>query len=102
MVIYESYRIVHNNIDIFIPMRIRHKKSLHICIIFKEGKNTYIPTLVRFPAFKKSQYKQSENDGHVIISEKENKININQMCEIVMVTKIPFKVLFIYYFNSHE
>ena len=65
------------------PMRIRHKKSLHICIIFKEGKmekKTYIPTLLRFPAFKKSQYEQSENDGHVIISEKEkHKININQM-----------------------
>ena len=67
------------------PMRIRHKKSLHICIIFKEGKNGkktyyYIPTLFRFPAFKKSQYEQSENDGHVIISEKEkHKININQM-----------------------
>ena len=55
-------------------MRIRHKKSLHICIIFKEGKNgkkTYITTLFRFPAFKKSQYEQSENDWHVIISEKE-------------------------------
>ena len=47
----------------------------------KEGKKkTYIPTLLRFPAFKKSQYEQSENDGHVIISEKEkHKININQM-----------------------
>ena len=65
-------------------MRIRHKKSLHICIIFKEGKNgkktTYIPTLFRFPAFKKLRYEQSENDGHVIISEKEkHKININRM-----------------------
>ena len=41
----------------------------------KEGKmkkKTYIPTLFRFPAFKKSQYEQSENDGHVIISEKKN------------------------------
>ena len=47
-------------------MRIRHKKSLHICIIFKEGKNgkkTYIPTLFRFPAFKKPQHEQLENDG---------------------------------------
>ena len=66
------------------PMRIRPKKSLHICIIFKEGKmekkHYYIRTLFRFPAFKKSQYEQSENDGHVIISEKEkHKININQM-----------------------
>ena len=55
-------------------MRIRHKKSLHICIIFKEGKNgkkIYITTLFRFPAFKKPQYEPSENDGHVIISEKE-------------------------------
>ena len=54
-----------------------------MCIIFKEGKNgkkTYIPTLFRFPAFKKSQYEQSENYGHVIISEKEkHKINVNQM-----------------------
>ena len=81
-------------------MRIRHKKSLHICIIFKEGKmekKTYIPTLLRFPAFKKSQYEQSENDGHVIISEKEkHKININQMWEILTVTKIPFKVLYLF------
>ena len=83
-------------------MRIRHKKSLHICIIFKEGKNGkktyyYIPTLFRFPAFKKSQYEQSENDGHVIISEKEkHKININQMWEILTVTKIPFKVLYLF------
>ena len=65
-------------------MRIRHKKSLRICVIFKEGKKwkkkTYILTLFRFPAFKKSQYEQSEKDGHVIISEKEkHKININQM-----------------------
>ena len=64
-------------------MRIRHKKSLHICIIFKEGKNgkkniyTYP---VQISCFKKSQYEQSENNGHVIISEKEkHKININQM-----------------------
>ena len=43
-------------------------------------KKTYIPTLFRFPAFKKSQYEQSENYGHVIISEKEkHKINVNQM-----------------------
>ena len=67
-------------------MRITHTKSLHICIIFKEEKKwkkktyTGIPTLFRFPAFKKSQYEQSENNGHVIISEKEkHKININQM-----------------------
>ena len=64
-------------------MRMRHKKSLHICLILKREKwkkKTYIPTLLRFPAFKKSQYEQSENDGHVIISEKEkHKININQM-----------------------
>ena len=46
----------------------------------KWKKKTYVPTLLRFPAFKKSQYEQSENDGHVIISEKEkHKININQM-----------------------
>ena len=57
----------------------------------------YIPTLFRFPAFKKSQYEQSENDGHVIISEKEkHKININQMWEILTVTKIPFKVLYLF------
>ena len=63
-------------------MRIRHKKSLHRCIILKreKWKKTYVPTLLRFPAFKKSQYEQSENDGYVIISEKEkHKININQM-----------------------
>ena len=63
----------------------------------KWKKKTYIPTLLRFPAFKKSQYEQSENDGHVIISEKEkHKININQMCEILTVTKIPFKVLYLF------
>ena len=40
-------------------------------------KKTYTPT---FPAFKKSQYELSENDGQVIISEKEkHKINTNQM-----------------------
>ena len=67
------------------PMRIRPKKSLHICIIFKEGKMEkkqiiiYLPCLDFLPS-KKSQYEQSENDGHVIISEKEkHKININQM-----------------------
>ena len=55
------------------------------------------PTLFRFPAFKKSQYEQSENNGHVIISEKEkDKININQMWEILTVTKIPFKVLYLF------
>ena len=54
-------------------------------------KKTYIPILFRFPAFKKSQHEQSENDGHVIISEKEkHKININQMWEILTVTKIPW------------
>ena len=57
----------------------------------------YIPTLFRFPAFKKSQYEQSEKDWHVIISEKEkHKININQMWEILTVTKIPFKVLYLF------
>ena len=60
-------------------------------------KKTYIPTLLRFPAFKKSQYEQSENDGYVIISEKEkHKINTNQMGEILTVTKIPFKVLYLF------
>ena len=34
-------------------------------------KKTYIPILFRFPAFKKSQHEQSENDGHVIITGKE-------------------------------
>ena len=55
--------------------------QLHpILVITPENIQTYIPTLFRFPAFKKSQYEQSENDGHVIISEKEkHKININQM-----------------------
>ena len=66
-------------------MRIGHKKILtYIYVSYlkreKMEKKTYIPTLFRFPAFKKSQYEQSENDGHVIISEKEkHKININQM-----------------------
>ena len=60
--------------NIFHSHENKTQKSLHICIIFKEGKNgkkTYITTLFRFPAFKKSQYEQSENDWHVIISEKE-------------------------------
>ena len=35
-------------------------------------KKTYIPILFRFPAFKKSQHEQSENDGHVIITGKKN------------------------------
>ena len=49
-------------------------------VITPENIQTYIPSLFRFPAFKKSQYEQSENDGQVIISEKEkHKININQM-----------------------
>ena len=54
-------------------MRIRHKKLLYIYVshLKREKMETYIPTLFRFPAFKKSQYEQSENDGHVIISEKE-------------------------------
>ena len=63
-------------------MRIRHKKSLHICLILKREKwkkKTYIPTLLRFPAFKKSQYEQSENDGQVISKKEKHKININQM-----------------------
>ena len=66
-------------------MRMRQKILPYIYIYHilrgkKMEKKTYIPTLFRFPAFKKSQYEQSENDGHVIISEKEkHKININQM-----------------------
>ena len=66
-------------------MRIRHKNP-YIYVSYLKGEKMgkkpyyYIPTLFRFPAFKKSQYEQSENDGHVIISEKEkHKININQM-----------------------
>ena len=38
-------------------------------------KKTYIATLFRFPAFKKSQHEQSENDGHVIITGKEKHKN---------------------------
>ena len=61
-----------------------------------EKKNIYTYP-VQISCFKKSQYEQSENDGHVIISEKEkHKININQMWEILTVTKIPFKVLYLF------
>ena len=60
-------------------MRMR-QKSFHIYISYfkrekKWKKKTYIPTLFRFPAFKKSQYEKSGNDGHVIISEKEKQNN---------------------------
>ena len=66
--------------------------SLHL----KTYKHTYLPCLDFLPS-KKTQYEQSENDGHVIISEKEkHKININQMWEILTVTKIPFKVLYLF------
>ena len=61
-------------------MRIRHKNPYIYVSYLKGGKMGKKPTLFRFPAFKKSQYEQSENNGHVIISEKEkHKININQM-----------------------
>ena len=61
-----------------------------------EKKNIYTYP-VQISCFKKSQYEQSENNGHVIISEKEkHKININQMWEILTVTKIPFKVLYLF------
>ena len=69
--------------NIFHTHENKTQKILTYMFYIKEGKmkkKTYIPTLLRFPAFKKSQYEQSENDGHLIISEKEkHKININQM-----------------------
>ena len=58
-------------------MRIKDTNNPYIYVSLKRekmGKKTYILTLFRFPAFKKSQYEQSENDGHVIISEKEKHI----------------------------
>ena len=63
-------------------MRIKDTNNPYIYVSYlkreKMGKKTYILTLFRFPAFKKSQYEQSESDGHVIISEKEKyKINMN-------------------------
>ena len=49
----------------------------------KEGKmekNNLYTYPVRISCLQKSQYEQSENNGHVIISEKEkHKINISQM-----------------------
>ena len=61
-------------------MRIRHKNPYIYVSYLKGEKMGKKPTLFRFPAFKKSQYEQSENNGHVIISEKEkHKINISQM-----------------------
>ena len=44
-----------------------------------EKKNIYTYP-VKISCLQKPQYEQSENDGHVITSEKEkHKININQM-----------------------
>ena len=61
-------------------MRIRHKNPYIYVSYLKGEKWEKKPTLFRFPAFKKSQYEQSENNGHVIISEKEkHKLNISQM-----------------------
>ena len=81
--IHEKKKIAHNNINIFHSHENKTQKILTYMSYIKEGKmekKTYIPTLLRFPAFKKSQYEQSENDGQVIISEKEkHRININQM-----------------------
>ena len=81
--IHEKKRIAHNNKNCFHSHENKTQKSLHICLILKREKwkkITYTPTLLRFPAFKKSQYEQSENSGHVIISEKEkHNINIYQM-----------------------
>ena len=59
-------------------MRIRHKKSLHICIIFRERKNGEKSAIGKEKEKehqylyyrKKLQHEQSENDGHFIISEK--------------------------------
>ena len=53
-------------------MRIRHKNPYIYVSYLKGEKWEKKPTLFRFPAFKKSQYEQSENNGHVIISEKKN------------------------------